>query len=95
MINGIGNSAGSLSGVGGRGSVTGGKGVAGRSGLTSAAEDRGAVTTIFAQIAAAGAPIDTDRVTALRNAIRAGTYRADPEAIAGTMIDTDLGVSSK
>jgi negative regulator of flagellin synthesis FlgM len=41
-------------------------------------------------LAAAGPPVDTGRVAAIRAAIENGTYQVDPEAIAGRMIDLDL-----
>lgn len=44
-----------------------------------------------ARIVAEGAPIELDRVAALRAAIRAGSYRPDPAAIADRMIAGDLG----
>ncbi|HET8612663.1 MAG TPA: flagellar biosynthesis anti-sigma factor FlgM [Sphingomonas sp.] len=56
----------------------------------AAPEDRAAVSTTIASLVAAGAPIDGDRIQALRAAIRAGSYRPDPQAIAGRMIDGDL-----
>jgi negative regulator of flagellin synthesis FlgM len=92
MINGISSSiGGGLSGIG-QTSTQKGEAVQ-RAKPSVAQEDRAAVTTTIGQIAAGGAPIDTDRVSALRAAIRAGTYRADPQAIAQKMISSDLGTS--
>ncbi len=42
------------------------------------------------QLAAAGAPVDTDKVAAVRTAIAAGRYVIDPQAIADRMIALDL-----
>jgi len=41
-------------------------------------------------LAAAGPPIDTGRVAAIRAAIADGSYTVDPDAIAARMIDLDL-----
>jgi negative regulator of flagellin synthesis FlgM len=94
MINGIGlSSGGSLSGLTG-GTASQRSDATARAKTASAAlEDRASVSTTFGQIAAAGAPIDGDRVSALRAAIKAGTYRADPTAISTAMIRSDLGAS--
>jgi negative regulator of flagellin synthesis FlgM len=92
MINGISSSIGG--GLGGIGQTSTQKGEAVQRAKPGVAqEDRAAVTTTIGQIAAGGAPIDSDRVSALRAAIRAGTYRADPQAIAQKMISSDLGTS--
>lgn len=56
----------------------------------AAAEDRASISNTVAQMAAEGAPIETDRVSALKAAIRAGTYKADPQAIAKAMINSDM-----
>lgn len=93
MINGISSSIGG--GLGGIGQTGTQKSDAVQRARTSTApEDRGAVSTTIGQIVAAGAPIDGDRIAALRTAIRAGTYRADPRQIAHTMIATDLGANA-
>ncbi len=60
----------------------------------AAAEDRASISNTVAQMAAEGAPIETDRVAALRSAIKAGTYKADPQAIATAMINSDIGTPS-
>ncbi len=44
-----------------------------------------------ADLVALGPPVDSDKVSALRQAIGDGSYRADPEAIADRMISADLG----
>jgi negative regulator of flagellin synthesis FlgM len=50
----------------------------------------GGVATAVGRMAAEGPPVEVDRVAALRAAIRAGTYAADPQAIAAKMIAGDL-----
>lgn len=92
MINGIGlSTGGSLAGIGAQSAAQRGEATQRTSSLATAPEDRAAVSTTVSQIAAQGAPIDVDRVAALRAAIRSGQYRADPKAIAGGMISGDLG----
>ncbi len=91
MINSIGlSSSGSLAGIGGHPATHRGEGASRVANQTAAPEDRAAVTTIVSQIAAQGAPIDGDRVAALRAAIKSGQYRADPKAVATGMINSDL-----
>jgi negative regulator of flagellin synthesis FlgM len=90
MINSIGSSGASLSGIG-TGAAQRGEGAAKINKSTSSIEDRGAVSTTVSQLAAQGAPIEMDRVSAIRSAIKAGTYKADPQAIARAMISSDLG----
>jgi flagellar biosynthesis anti-sigma factor FlgM len=90
MINGISTSI--SGGIGGIGQTSTQKSEAAQRARASVApEDRAAVSTTIGQIVAGGAPIDTDRVSALRNAIRAGTYRAVPQTIAQSMMTADLG----
>ncbi len=50
----------------------------------------GAPVSPAAQLAAAGAPVDTDKVAAVRAAIAEGRYVIDPQAIADRMIALDL-----
>lgn len=45
---------------------------------------------VVADLVALGPPVDGDKVSALREAIAQGRYRADPEAIAERMIADDL-----
>lgn len=92
MINGIGLSGSSLGGVSSQSGTQRSETVAKSTGPLAAQEDRAAVSTTSSQIVAAGVPIDTDRVASLRAAIKAGTYRADPQSIAGKMIASDLPV---
>ncbi len=93
MINAIGVSGGSLANVTGQGGATRGEAVSRATVPAGAAEDRAAVSTTISRLAAGGPPIGMERVSALRDAIRSGSYRADPKAIASAMISSDLGVS--
>jgi negative regulator of flagellin synthesis FlgM len=91
MINGISSSTNALLGtqIGGtRATDATGRTDATKTGPTSA-------STIMAQMAAEGAPIEMDRVAAIKAAIKAGTYHADPDAIASKMVDLDLGGVTK
>ena len=92
MINGIGLSSGSALGIGTTATQRG-EGAAKVKPSTAALEDKGAVSTTVSQITALGAPVDVDRVTALRNAIKGGSYRLDPQAVASKMIANDMGAS--
>lgn len=47
--------------------------------------------TPIARMAAEGAPIDLDRVAAIKQAIAQGNYPVDADKIAERMIDLDLG----
>ncbi|MEO8723643.1 MAG: flagellar biosynthesis anti-sigma factor FlgM [Sphingobium sp.] len=46
--------------------------------------------TPAARLAAEGAPVDMDRVAAIKSAIQAGNYPVDPTVIAEKMIALDL-----
>lgn len=48
-------------------------------------------STPSALMAASGAPIDMDRVAAIKDAIASGNYPVNAERIAQSMIDLDLG----
>ncbi len=43
-----------------------------------------------ADLAAWGPPIDEAKIAALRDQITAGTYKAEPDAIAAKMIESDM-----
>lgn len=43
-----------------------------------------------ARMAAQGAPVDVDRIAAIKSAIASGNYPVDPKAIAQKMLDLDL-----
>jgi negative regulator of flagellin synthesis FlgM len=90
MINSVTGAGGSLSGIGAA-STQRGEGAQKLARPGAAAEDRASISNTVAQMAAEGAPVETDRVAALKAAIKAGTYRADPQAIAHAMISSDLG----
>lgn len=50
-----------------------------------------AVSTSIASMAAQGAPVDMERVSAIKQAIASGNYPVDANAIAERMIELDLG----
>lgn len=50
----------------------------------------GATSTPAARMAAEGAPVDMERVAAIKNAIAAGNYPVDAKIIAEKMIALDL-----
>ncbi len=52
-------------------------------------EDASPVSTASG-LAAAGAPVDTDKVNDLKARIASGAYKPDPQAIADRMIALDL-----
>lgn len=57
-----------------------------------AAEGRsGGVGGVVSALVSQGAPIDGDKVAAIRAAIAEGRYSVDPDAIAERMIAADLG----
>ncbi len=85
MIHGIGSPTTALPGGVGTGATGGVTRLVGPRAQTSSA------LTASARIVAEGAPIEGDRIASLRAAIRAGSYRADPSAIAARMVATDLG----
>ena len=93
MINSVTGTSGAISSIG-TGATQRGEGAAKLARPGAAAEDRASISNTVAQMAAEGAPIETDRVSALKAAIKAGTYKADPQAIASTMIKADLGGNS-
>ncbi|WP_454885234.1 flagellar biosynthesis anti-sigma factor FlgM [Sphingomonas oryzagri] len=93
MITSITGTGSAISGIG-AGSTQRGEGAQKLARPGAAAEDRASISNTVAQMAAEGAPIETDRVSALKAAIRAGTYKSDPQAIATAMIRSDMGTSS-
>lgn len=68
------------------------------SGKARASSDRGAnigssfsaSSTPAARMAAEGAPVDMDRIAAIKAAIASGNYPVDPGAIADKMLALDL-----
>lgn len=50
----------------------------------------GGVGNVVADLVGMGPPVDSDKVSAIRQAIAEGRYAVDPEAIAERMIAADL-----
>ncbi len=48
------------------------------------------VSTPAARMAAQGAPVDMERIAAVKQAIASGNYPVDPQKIAEKMLDLDL-----
>lgn len=92
MINSITGTGSSIASIG-TGATQRGEGAQKLARSSAAAEDRASISNTVAQMAAEGPPIETDRVAALKAAIKAGTYKADPQAIAKAMINSDIGAS--
>jgi len=86
MINGVGptSSSGRIDGTRAQGTWQ-----AGKAGPRPVDEDA-APTSPAADLAASGPPVDSARVAEIREAIAAGIYKADPQAIASKMIALDL-----
>lgn len=71
------------------------------SGKTRASSDKGAAgvssfatsASPAARMAAEGAPVDMDRVAAIKAAIASGNYPVDPAAIADRMLALDLPIN--
>lgn len=47
---------------------------------------------VVAELVGNGAPVDSDRVAAVRQAIAEGRYSVDPERIAEAMLTSDLDI---
>ena len=70
-------------------------------GKTRASSDKGSVgvssfsasASPAARMAAEGAPVDMDRVAAIKAAIASGNYPVDPAAIADKMLALDLPIN--
>lgn len=60
-------------------------------GGAAAGTRRTAAGGVVAELVSSGAPVDGDKVSAIRQAIAEGRYRVDPEGIAEQMIRVDLG----
>jgi len=52
--------------------------------------DQAGAANAFNDMAAAGAPVDADKVAAVRSAIAEGRYPVDPDKIAASMLVIDL-----
>ena len=88
MIDGIGKSgAGRLGLV--RGSVER-PGAAGQAAPVGASQSLSGPSSPAGEMAAAGAPVDAEKVAAIRAAIAEGRYPVDPDKIARSMIELDL-----
>ncbi len=51
------------------------------------------VSSPAARLASAGAPLDTDKIARIKDAIASGNYPVDPDKIADRMVELDLPVS--
>lgn len=88
MIDGIGKAgAGRLELV--RGSVDRSQSLA-KTGDAVAQRQSAGPGSIISEIASAGAPVDADKVSAIRAAIAEGRYPVDPDKIAASMLALDL-----
>lgn len=56
----------------------------------SSAQAAGVSPSPAARMAAQGAPVNTDKIAAIKAAIASGNYPVDAEAIAQKMLDLDL-----
>lgn len=65
-----------------------------RTGTTNTRTAAGAPKSPAAELSALGAPVDSDKVSAIREGIANGTYRVDARAIADRMIALDLPTSA-
>ncbi|WP_114954174.1 flagellar biosynthesis anti-sigma factor FlgM [Sphingosinicella terrae] len=88
MIDGVGKSGPARIGLGlGKPGASAPAQAAGQAGSSAA---RPAAGGAVADIVAAGAPVDSDKVAAIRAAIQAGNYPVDPTRIAERMLELDL-----
>lgn len=73
--------------------ASGGQGPAAASSAVSSpgARSGGVVSSVVADLVSLGAPVDSDKVSRVRQAIAECNYLVDPEAIAERMIAGDLG----
>jgi negative regulator of flagellin synthesis FlgM len=90
MIDGIGKGPSRLELV--RGSTARGASV-GRVGERASGPNGSGPASPVAEMASAGAPVDTDKVAAIRAAIAGGRYPVDPDKIAASMLALDLPFS--
>jgi negative regulator of flagellin synthesis FlgM len=58
--------------------------------VSDAVSNRPAPTSALAELAAAGAPVDSAKVAAIRTAIAEGRYPVDPDKLAASMLAIDL-----
>ncbi|HWJ69329.1 MAG TPA: flagellar biosynthesis anti-sigma factor FlgM [Sphingobium sp.] len=57
---------------------------------TATSDTAQSVSTPAARMAAQGAPVDLERIAAVKQAIASGNYPVDPQMIAEKMLDLDL-----
>ncbi|CAA9539590.1 MAG: hypothetical protein AVDCRST_MAG23-1781 [uncultured Sphingosinicella sp.] len=89
MIDGVGKAgAGRLGPVGGSAERAASVGKSAAVGTSSRSVSGPA--NLAGEMAAAGAPVDADKVAAIRAAIAEGRYPVDPDKIARSMIELDL-----
>ena len=87
MIDGVGKSGPARIGLGlGKPGASAPAQAAGQAGASARPAAGGAV----ADIVALGAPVDSDKVAAIRAAIQAGNYPVDPARIAERILELDL-----
>lgn len=60
---------------------------------TSSSAGEKVATSPAARLASAGAPLDTDKVARIKEAIASGNYPVDADKIADRMVELDLPVS--
>ncbi len=89
MINGIGKSGAERIELH-RAGAGQGPAAAAPSGIASPDERASGVGNVVADLVGMGAPVDGDKVSAIRQAIAEGRYAVNPEAIAERMIAADL-----
>lgn len=91
MINGIGSGGNSRIGQTRTGAA--GRGVAASEIIAATTENAAGASNVSspaAKLAQLGAPIDAEKIAAIRTAIAEGRYPVDPKAIAARMVDLDL-----
>ena len=71
------------------------RGASARKAEIAAPDAHSTPTNPAAEMAAAGPPIDADKIAAIRAAIAEGRYPIDPQAIAEKMIALDLPAKSQ
>ncbi|PDH68032.1 MAG: flagellar biosynthesis anti-sigma factor FlgM [Sphingomonadaceae bacterium MED-G03] len=88
MINSVGQSIGSA--IGATSLREGGKTRATTATGSTPASSAAASTSPAARMAAEGAPVDMDKIAAIKSAIASGNYPVNPDAIAERMLELDL-----
>lgn len=88
MINSVGQSISSV--IGANSLRESGKARTGAAVASGSTVSGSAPSTPASRMAAEGAPVDLDRISAIKAAIASGNYPVDPDAIAERMIALDL-----